>query len=303
MSDDKYDNVVKQLCELFQGESANLMKVFAFLQFEEERCQGRTRSGVWNMMASLLTQKKELKVYAEDLLKKATPEEKKEVDEKFVNMQMEIAKHFDTEKALTTKEILQNKQALAAAIGLSFWMEIPHAAQEAIIGCIFDNLTNVPGYTLAAVFLAYEIGVNIYKWHNGTISGKRCAKDVLDSAACLGAGIGGGVAGAAFGALCAGPVGAVIGGLAGGFVASFAGQALMNLLTTEIFDLPKTVALEKAYTFLGVSRNATDEQVKDAYKKRLLECHPDKGGSQELFVKLQSYLGIICVARGWAPKA
>uniref|UniRef100_A0A914PNM5 J domain-containing protein n=1 Tax=Panagrolaimus davidi TaxID=227884 RepID=A0A914PNM5_9BILA len=155
-------------------------------------------------------------------------------------------------------------------------------------------------YVLSTAYLLYEIGTNIYKWHHNEISGKRCAKNVIDAAGALAGGIGGGALGAAMGAF-GGPIGIVIGGLAGGFLGAISGDALTNLLTEKLFDLPKTVALEEAYKFLGINHRATDEEVRSAYKKKLLTCHPDKGGSQELFLRLQSCLGVIVVARGWKP--
>ena len=36
-----------------------------------------------------------------------------------------------------------------------------------------------------------------------------------------------------------------------------------------------------AYTVLGVSRNANLDDIKAAYRQRMMACHPDKGGSEE----------------------
>lgn len=45
------------------------------------------------------------------------------------------------------------------------------------------------------------------------------------------------------------------------------------------------------YEVLGVPRNATDKQIKLAYKRRAKKLHPDVGGDPEEFLKLQhSYL-------------
>ena len=35
------------------------------------------------------------------------------------------------------------------------------------------------------------------------------------------------------------------------------------------------------YEILGLDTDATSEEVKKAYRKRALECHPDKGGDAE----------------------
>jgi len=41
------------------------------------------------------------------------------------------------------------------------------------------------------------------------------------------------------------------------------------------------------YQELGVRRDATPEQVKHAYRKRVQKAHPDKGGTKEKFHAIQ----------------
>ena len=41
------------------------------------------------------------------------------------------------------------------------------------------------------------------------------------------------------------------------------------------------------YTLLGVSQDASAEQIRRAYLHKSLECHPDKGGTDEAFQHLQ----------------
>lgn len=44
------------------------------------------------------------------------------------------------------------------------------------------------------------------------------------------------------------------------------------------------------YNILGVNENATQEEIKKAYRKLVVEHHPDKGGSEETFKKIsQAY--------------
>ena len=75
-------------------------------------------------------------------------------------------------------------------------------------------------------------------------------------------------------------------------------NALCELLTEAIFDLPKTAALDDAYKFLGLDHKATNDQINKRYRQLALIYHPDKeGGSEDKFIKLQSYVCIIRASR------
>jgi DnaJ-class molecular chaperone len=45
--------------------------------------------------------------------------------------------------------------------------------------------------------------------------------------------------------------------------------------------------VKEYYTTLGLDENASVEDLKKAYKKKALETHPDQGGNQEEFLKVQ----------------
>ncbi|MFB6252311.1 MAG: J domain-containing protein [Halobellus sp.] len=45
--------------------------------------------------------------------------------------------------------------------------------------------------------------------------------------------------------------------------------------------------IEEAFAYLDLSRPATTEEVRDAYRSRVLSVHPDHGGSQAEFKRLQ----------------
>lgn len=48
------------------------------------------------------------------------------------------------------------------------------------------------------------------------------------------------------------------------------------------------------FVVLGVSRGATPEEVKQAYRRRALETHPDRGGSKERFEEVAAAYRQIC---------
>lgn len=41
------------------------------------------------------------------------------------------------------------------------------------------------------------------------------------------------------------------------------------------------------YDILGIRVHATGEEIREAYRRRVLECHPDKGGNAEEFKKVR----------------
>jgi len=51
--------------------------------------------------------------------------------------------------------------------------------------------------------------------------------------------------------------------------------------------------LENYYEILGVKETATQEEIKKAYRKKAVEHHPDKGGSEEVFKKIASAYDIL----------
>lgn len=54
------------------------------------------------------------------------------------------------------------------------------------------------------------------------------------------------------------------------------------------------MTLSEAYNILGLEKNCTLEEIKSAYRKLVLKTHPDKGGKQEDFIKIQSAYEILC---------
>ncbi|XP_060599855.1 uncharacterized protein LOC132753408 isoform X2 [Ruditapes philippinarum] len=155
------------------------------------------------------------------------------------------------------------------------------------------------------VYLAANVIMNIKRWWKGEITGVRCAKNIIDCGVRVAAGIGGGIGGEIIGASVGsffGPVGIgfgmVVGAIAGGMLAATTAESLCDRLTQWMFGLPKSEALEKAYTFLGTSCNDSNSVVNSHYRRLALLYHPDKGGDAEKWTRLQYSMAIIKEARG-----
>ena len=54
------------------------------------------------------------------------------------------------------------------------------------------------------------------------------------------------------------------------------------------------MTLREAYGILGLSPGATPEEVRKAYKQRVMQCHPDQGGTTGDFIRLQAAYELIC---------
>lgn len=79
---------------------------------------------------------------------------------------------------------------------------------------------------------------------------------------------------------------------------SRAAREISEYLTEWLFDLPPTVALEKAYQLFGVKKNASMKEIKSKFRERAKKLHPDvPGGSHEEFLKLEIAIELIKTAR------
>ena len=153
-------------------------------------------------------------------------------------------------------------------------------------------------YGPAVIDVVFSIFINVRRWWNGEITGERCAKNIIDDLATVGGALAGAAGGAVAGVAVGGPIGGAIGGVVGAFVGGVAANYLIQKLTEELFDLPKTEALEEAYKFMGLHRNDSNEKVNARYRELARVYHPDKeGGSEEKFCKLSACVAIIKAAR------
>ena len=166
---------------------------------------------------------------------------------------------------------------------------------------------------LLAVFLTYETWTNVKQWWKGEISGKLCAKNIIDSCAGLAGGVVGGMAGASIGAavvtgigLAFGTVvapgvpaiGSIIGSVAGGIIGSALATKLSEWLTQYFFNLSQYTVLENAYTFLELECGASNEKINSSFARKASEYIPDKGENDENWFKLQYHMSVIKLSKG-----
>jgi len=61
----------------------------------------------------------------------------------------------------------------------------------------------------------------------------------------------------------------------------------------------KSTADLDPFKILGISLNATEEEVKKAYKKAAFKAHPDRGGSDQEMAKVNAAYEVIRRFKGW----
>ncbi|OQV16091.1 hypothetical protein BV898_09727 [Hypsibius exemplaris] len=174
-----------------------------------------------------------------------------------------------------------------------------YTAVDELVSSVSKVGGNVVMVGLAVIFLGWEICDSIKKWYSGEISGLRCVKNITDASVTIGAGVGGGIGGAALGGLVAGPFGILLGGIVGGMVASSVANVVIDRITQSLFGVPKDIALENAYNFIGVKMTASNHDINQKYYALSRKCHPDRqNGNTEDFQILQFNMAVIKAARG-----
>lgn len=151
---------------------------------------------------------------------------------------------------------------------------------------------------LVVTSLTLETYDSLNLWWKGEISGKRCAKNVIDSCASVVGGIYGGTIGAAAGTCIAPGPGTIIGGLAGGIAGSVVMHSLSDWLTQYLFDLPKDVALENAYRFMQLDHKASNDEINSNYNRLAWEYHPKVSKNVKNWLKLQTCMDVIRTSKG-----
>ena len=155
------------------------------------------------------------------------------------------------------------------------------------------RVSTVVHVILDTVFLPFEAIHNIKLWFNGEISGKRCAKSLVDASAAIAGGIGGAALGASLGSI-GGLIGSVIGGAIGGLFGGSAARSLVSYLTERIFDLPTSIAVERAYNYLRLSPSSHNYEINRVFRILSKLYHPDRNrGDAKDFIELQTNMQLI----------
>ena len=178
------------------------------------------------------------------------------------------------------------------------------------VATIAEALAPLPvRIALDTIPLAYDVIMNIRRWWIGEITGPECIDNIIVKevgalttqiaksalAPILGI-IGGAAAGSFVGAIIGMIVGAIIAWAHHHFISKrrIIRDQLTQSLTQWGFASPTTtVALKKAYKFLGVKPTASPSDINSAYRRLALQYHPDKGGDPDKMQQLHYSLAII----------
>ena len=60
----------------------------------------------------------------------------------------------------------------------------------------------------------------------------------------------------------------------------------VSSLLTKVQEEEKDVDTQQLYDVLGVPKEATEQEIKKAFRKATLQHHPDKGGDENTFKEL-----------------
>lgn len=81
-------------------------------------------------------------------------------------------------------------------------------------------------------------------------------------------------------------------------------ECMQKIMKTEIDRLNDEIdkmmkSTYNPFSVLGVKQNLTENDLKNAYRNKAREHHPDKGGKEEDFKKIQVAYEVIKKMRGW----
>jgi len=315
------NEIRKKILEQFINKPEVLARVLFFLDEEDKEYHEPQDSPVWR----ILKESVKLSSYAFELYAERLANDTKEVakDQRF----RQVIRDMYEEMLSATDDCTNDGKGLRAIRPTLFagmaivWEMVGAKGQEELLSVISKIVDVVGTKEIMSIadkfvglattrfgaeliirepiaFLAVDATRNIYRWWIGEISGKRCAKSVLDSLGSVSGGMVLGAAGAALG-LYVRPGGTVLVRVAGSFVGNIGGGILARYITQQIFGIPEDEALENAYNFLGLESDAENNEINYAFRRLCLKHHPDRPkGNADKFIKLQVNLQIIKTSRG-----
>lgn len=314
---DYWNTLIPKLNKVFEDTEITARVLF-YLQEEQEQQDNDNYGPALKILIQVINDEELFTAYARNL---AEDTKKAKSDERFKNyLSLVYSKMLDATKGNNNEENnigYDNKQKAAGFHGMIHTLAMMSGKNQLkmlkmikklVPNTLYATTNGLVKYIhpaggnhlisahLVTAQLSYEALMNIIRWWNGEISGKRVAKNILESSIEIGGYTAGAYAGGTLGAAF-GPIGVVVGGIMGSFLGGKASSELIDHLTLHVFDLPKSEALENAYNFFEVSRHATNHEINKAYRKKSLQYHPDKRGSEEKFINVQVQMSIIKAAR------
>ena len=287
------DDVREKLKTMLMERPEDLVRLFIFLdEVDNANNYDCAKSAPWRNLKSFLYDDRPFEYFAEQYISNTkTAQNNQEYLEKMQNLyeQMLNSDRLKDDKAAILHiptdvlNVLQQKIDLIAVPTSMF---------------VMNRLGGLSHSEMAKLQIGYEAILNLYKWWNGEISGKRCAKNIVDASMVTVGSMGGATGGALLGTYLFPGLGTYIGYVTGSYLGKTATECLSDRLTTLLFDLPKDVAVERAYTYFGLHHTASNEEVNQVYRLLVLKYHPDKkGGSVEKFLELQAHMAVIKLAK------
>ena len=143
-----------------------------------------------------------------------------------------------------------------------------------------------------------SIYFNVKKWWNGEITGKRCAKSIIDDGAKAGGAIGGAAGGAWIGSAIGGPIGMAKEASLELVCRSCNSKCTLRVIDGSNIRFTQDCSARRCLQILGTRPEASNDQINKRYRQLALVYHPDKeGGREDKFIKLHSYVCIIRASR------
>lgn len=180
------------------------------------------------------------------------------------------------------------------------WKNANHIGKNLKMDEVIEKTNSFGGKALIPLAVAHLSATaikNIHRWWNSEISGKRCAKIIIDECVGIASGVGSGMLGAA---ICSpgGPAAQIVCSTAGSIIGEFVARTLSDRLTQYIFDIPKDEALENAYNFLEVKPTASNNEINEVFRKLCLKYDgEEKKGNKVKYIELQVHMTVIKAAR------